>query len=178
MTENKDGYILITTLLLLLVLTVMGIAGLGSSSLENILSGNVRLREKNLAKADSGVEICTALIERAVREQDTSGFSGLISPSYSTSDSNYLPNELRSSAFDSDTQDIEFEVDGQTLTVDVDKMYSKWMGGTAIEFAGGYEGVGKSGGSGFYTYYRLNASGSDLATSSAQVGEIYRYVPK
>ncbi len=77
-----------------------------------------------------------------------------------------------------DAQDLNFVVAGQNVTVDIDKMYTKWMGGSAIEFAAGYEGAGKSGGSGFYTFYRINATAVDLNNSTSQVGTIYRYVPK
>ncbi len=77
-----------------------------------------------------------------------------------------------------DAQDVNVVVAGQNVNVDIDKMYTKWMGGSAIEFAAGYEGAGKSGGSGFYTFFRINATAVDLNNSASQVGTIYRYVPK
>ena len=179
MTKRKnDGYILITVLLLLLVLTILGIAAINTSTVDNILTGNVRLRDRNLSKADAGVEISTAVIERLVREGNITGFSNIISPSFDSASAEYLPNELRATAFDTDTQDVAFSVDTQNVTVDIDKMYSKWIGGSAIEFASGYEGTGKGAGSGFYTYYRVNATGFGLILSNADVGTIYRYVPK
>jgi Tfp pilus assembly protein PilX len=176
--HDERGYILITILLLLLVLTVIGMAAISTSTIENVLSGNIRLHERNISKADSGAEVSSALIERAVREQDTLGFANIINPVFLTTDVNYLPTELRTSAFNTDTQDTAFVIDTQNVTVDIDKMYTKWIGGTAIEFASGYEGTGKSGGSGFYTFFRINATGAGLVSSVAQIGEIYRYVPK
>jgi Tfp pilus assembly protein PilX len=176
--RDNDGYILITVLLLLLVLTILGMAAINTSTVENVLSGNVRLRERNLSKADAGAELSSGLIERSVRESDIIGFTNIVSPSYASTSDDYLPNELRATAFDTDTQDIAFAVDTQNVTVDIDKMYSKWIGGTAIEFAAGYEGTGKSGGTGFYTYYRINAQGFGLVLSNAAVGSIYRYVPR
>lgn len=170
--KDDQGYILIVVLLLLLVLTVIGMAAIGTSTVENMLSGNMRLRERNVSKADAGAEISTAVIERTVREQDTQGFANIVS------DPN-LPTELRSTAFSGDgNTDVSFVVAGQNVNVDIDKMYTKWMGGTAIEFASGYEGTGKSGGSGFYSFFRINSSGDDLTNSTATVGTIYRYVPK
>ena len=170
--KNENGYILVVVLLLLLVLTVIGIAAISTSTVENTLSGNIRLKERNVSKADGAVEVSTAVIERTVREQDTTGFANIIN------DPN-LPTELRSTFFDPDgNTDVTFVVAAQKVSVDIDKMYTKWMGGSAIEFAAGYEGAGKSGGSGFYTFYRINATSVDLANSAAQVGTIYRYVPK
>lgn len=172
MNKNENGYVLITALLLLLVLTVIGLTAIGTSTVENLLSGNIRLRERNISKSDAGVEICTALVERSVREQDTQGFSGIVTDAT-------LPDELRTTPFDPD-DNTDVAIPGQNVAVDIDRMYSKWMGGTAIEFAAGYEGVGKSGGSGFYTYYRINANSSEtlVPNANADVGAIYRYVPK
>ncbi|MBI5739671.1 MAG: hypothetical protein HZA16_03025 [Nitrospirae bacterium] len=168
---NDNGYVLITVLLLLLVLTVVGMTAIGTSSVENMLSGNIRLRERHVSSADGGAEICTAVIERGVREMDTQGFTAIVT------DTN-LPAELRTTAFDNDGNS-DVAVADQNLAVDIDKMYSKWIGGTAIEFASGYEGVGKSGGTGFYTYYRINSESSEAITNSqGNVGAIYRYVPK
>lgn len=176
--RDNNGFILITVLLLLLVLTVLGIAAINTSTVENVLSGNVRLRERNLSKADAGVEISFGLIERSLRENDIQGFTNIVSPTFVITSPDYLPNELRVSAFDPDTQDLAFIVDSQNVTVDIDKMYSKWLGGTAIEFAAGYEGTGKSAATGFYTFYRVNATGFGLVLSNANVGTIYRYMPR
>ena len=158
--KNDNGYVLVTVLLLLLVLTISGIAAIGTSTVENMLSGNIRLRETNLSTADAGSEICTAVIERAVREQDLKGFANIIT------DGN-LPTELRSSSFSTDTQDVGFSSGNQNVSVDIDKMYTKWMGGSAIEFASGYEGTGKSGSSGNYTFYRINSTSTGMLTSEA-----------
>ncbi|HDH34261.1 MAG TPA: hypothetical protein ENG88_02265, partial [Nitrospirae bacterium] len=123
--EKNDGYILITVLLLLLVLTVLGIAAIQTSTVDNALSGNVRLRERNLSKADAGAEVSTGLIERSVREGNITGFTNIISPTFDAASPNYLPTELRATAFDPDTLDVAFTVDSQSITVDIDKMYSK-----------------------------------------------------
>ncbi|NOZ70284.1 MAG: hypothetical protein GXP46_13845 [Deferribacteres bacterium] len=180
--KQDNGYILVTVLLLLLVLTIVGMSAIGTSSLENMLSGNIRLKERNIAKAEGGADISPAVIEETVRTQDTKNFADIINdPS--------LPSELRSTPFDPDGTpdasnnpdlaiDIHPDNPGVDVLVDIDKMYTKWMGGTAIEFASGYEGVGKSGGSGFYTFYRINSTGNDVISSSSCVGCIYRYVPK
>ena len=93
--KNENGYILIVVLLLLLVLTVIGIAAISTSTIENTLSGNIRLKERNLAKADGAVELSTAVVERAVREQNIIGFAGIVT------DPN-LATELRSTFFDPD----------------------------------------------------------------------------
>jgi Tfp pilus assembly protein PilX len=172
--DNK-GYVLVTSLLMLLVLTVIGMAAISTSTLDNLLSGNIRLRESNQAKADGCSEVSLMVIERAVRNEDLRGFATLVK------DPN-LTLELRSESFKADTlttASADVECIGDTnAVVDIDMMYPRWIGGTSIEFASGYEGLGKSGGAGFSTYYRVNASGSEaLMNSMTNVGAIYRFVP-
>ena len=176
--KGKDnGYVLITSLLMLLVLTVIGLAAMGTSSLDNLLSGNIRLKEMNTAEADGCADISTAVIERVAREGDTRGFAGMVS------DAN-MPFEISSTPFDTDPSqndpawDVTCSVGGQTVNVDLDMMYSKWGEGSSIEFASGYEGVGKGGNSGAMIYYRINSTGFNTMGSASTVGTIYKYVPK
>ena len=173
MLNKKDnGYILVTALLLLLVLTVIGLAAIGTSSIENMLSGNIRLRERSISKAEAGVEISTAVIEHTVREDNNTGFVNIVTDTS-------LADELRAVAFDTDVNnDVVFAVDSQNVTVDIDRMYSRPIPGSAMEFASGYEGVGQGISGNFYAFYRINSTGSDLANSTADIGAIYRYVPK
>jgi Tfp pilus assembly protein PilX len=173
--RKEDGYILITALLLLLVLTILGFTAVSTSTLDNMLSGNMRLREKNLSSADGAVEISTKVIERAVREDDAKNFASIVT------DVN-LGTELRTASFDADTMttnpDMTFTLDTHDVTVDIDKMYSKFMGGSAIKFAEGRQGAGKGSSTGFYTFYRVNAMSRQDIGSEGVVGSIYRYVPK
>ena len=182
MFNKKDnGYILVTVLLLLLVLTVVGLAAIGTSSLENVLSGNIRLRERNISKAEAGIDISTAVIERSVRADDYRGFVSIVNDPA-------LAAELRGSpidAFDPDLDalgnvvpDVLFAVDGQNVAVDIDRMYTRPMPGTALETASGNDGLGMGIAANFYTYFRVNATGVDLANSAADIGAIYRHVPK
>jgi Tfp pilus assembly protein PilX len=170
--RNNNGYVLVTALLMLLVLTVIGMAAISTSTLENLLSGNIRLKESNLAIADGCSELSLMIIERAVRNGDIRGFTDIVTDSS-------LSQELRAGAFDLDEPSTNADVTcsaGQSV-VDVDVMYPKWIGGTSIEFAAGYEGLGKGGGSGYATYYRVNAAGTGLMNSASNVGAVYRYVP-
>lgn len=180
-TKDDKGYILITCLLLLLVLTVIGLSAIGTSTVENILSGNMRLRETNLSKSDAGTTVSVSIIERAIGEYNLRGYSNIVP------DAN-LPIELRAESFSPDNSldspDVVLAVDScdaaapPPVRVDIDKMYVKWIGGSAMEFASGYEGMGKSAGSsGFYTFYRINSTGPGIVSSEACVGCIYKYVP-
>ena len=178
LNDNENGYILVTSLLLLLVLTLIGMAAINTSTVENMLSGNIRLRERNVSNADAGLDISARVINHLVNEGDQKGFADIVGDAT-------LETELRTRFFDCDTNedpnpDVSYAVDdpgGNNVNVDIDKMYNKW-GNDAIEFAAGYEGLGKRGASGFKTFYRINAISSGLASSEAEVGSIYQYIPK
>jgi Tfp pilus assembly protein PilX len=167
--KGDNGYILITTLLLLLVLTVVGLAAIGTSTLENMLSGNIRLRERNIAKADGAIEISTEIIEQALGDDNTQNFANITDLA--------LLDDLDNPPFDNDncdsSPDITFTIDTHDINVDIDKMYKRQMPGSSIEFASGAEGGGRA----FIIFFRINSCSEDIRDSSADVGAIYRYVP-
>ncbi len=179
---SDRGYVLVTALLMLLVLTVIGIAAIGTSTIENLLSGNIRLRESNISQADGCAELSKAVIERARWALDTQGFSNIadaVSPTLPT-----LPTELNSIAFAFNTDsadvspDVACDAPAGSVSVDIDIMYTHWIPGAANEMLSGYEGQGKGGASGVYAYYRINSSSAGLLGSTGTVGSIYKYVPK
>ncbi len=170
-TENR-GYVLVTALLMLLVLTVIGIAAIGTSTIENLLSGNIRLRESNISQADGCAELSKAVIGQAFEQALFGAPPGLSRIMTDTS----LPTELLT---------MDFDIDGNTdavcaagsISVDIDKMYSTQCEGSGGEMFSGYEGQGK----GYATtcaYYRINSSSTDLLGSTGTVGSIYKYITK
>ncbi len=175
--KKENGYILITVLLMLLVLTVIGLAAIGTSTVENLIAGNTRLKEGNREPADGCNVISTRIIDRAVMNMDTFGFSNLVTDGG-------LATELRSGDFHPDGfTDVRCKNSLlQLVDVDIDKMYRKRIEGSAVEFASGYEGMGKGGANSNYFYYRINSRGNSMMNavlnSSATVGTVYRYMPK
>ncbi len=98
--KHENGYILVTSILLLMVLTVIGMAALGTSSIENILSGNIRIIEENEALASSGIKHIPGPIDDLLMMQTSpTEYTPYIG---STSDIVSLANELRGVPFDQD----------------------------------------------------------------------------
>jgi Tfp pilus assembly protein PilX len=163
--RNEKGYILVIVLLLMVVLTIVGLAAISTSSLENMLSGNIRLKALNLAQADGATELTTGLIQRVVRNMDTVGYANLVTDAG-------LATELRSIYFSTDTQDLSYG----NLTVDIDYMYKLAQKGCSQEQASGYDGLGKGSSKCMDFFYRINSLSTDMANSEGTVGAIYRYV--
>ena len=163
--KNEKGYILVIVLLLMLVLTIVGLAAISTSSLENMLSGNIRLKASNLSQADGATELSTGLIQRVVRNMDTVGYANLVTDGA-------LATELRSDFFNADTQDVSYG----NLTVDIDYMYKLSQKGCSQEQGSGYEGLGKGSAKCMDFFYRINSLSTGADNSQGTVGAIYRYV--
>ncbi len=180
--KNEQGFVLVVALLALLVITAIGVLALSTSTTEVMVAGNARLREINFSSADSGLEIASPALRSLLG-------SLYISSAYApiVSDLN-LVSELRSGpSFDGDlpssTPDLTLAGFGgsslfatKTVNVDIDRMFSGPCGGTALEFASGYEGIGAGGGGGTCAYYRVNSMSSWEVGSENVVGGVYRYV--
>jgi hypothetical protein len=163
--SGEQGYILVIVLLLMVVLTIVGLAAISTSSFENMLSGNIRLKALNQARADGGTELATGLIQRAVRNMDTLGYANLVTDTS-------LANELRFVFFSTDSQDLSYG----NISVDIDYMYLLQQEGCSQEQASGYEGIGKGSAHCGEFYYVINSKSTDMANSEGTVGAIYRYV--
>lgn len=179
--KRDDGYILITCLLMVLVLTVVGLAAIGTSTMENIVSWNIRVKETNLAEADGCAELSTAVLRRVLGNFDTVGYNAMVNdPDLFTELSSRQfwtdPNDAAIDPIDR-LWDVVCNIGGQTVTADIDMMYSKYIEGSSIEFAAGYEGVGKGASSGSIIYYRINSYGRQTLNTERAVGTIYRYKP-
>lgn len=64
--KNNDGFVLVVTLLVLVVLSIIGISATRTSFLENTIAENDRLNKKSLYQAEAGVTLGTNIIEENI----------------------------------------------------------------------------------------------------------------
>ncbi|MEW6002483.1 MAG: PilX N-terminal domain-containing pilus assembly protein [Nitrospirota bacterium] len=182
---NQEGFVLVVSLLLLLVVTVIGFLALSTSTTEVMIAGNKRLMEMNFSGAESGLEISDPTIRSIVYNQYvTSNYAGIVQPP--GSDSWDLPTELRIGPPFNSNDSCKNNPDlllanfggNMNVTVDIDRMFTGPCEGSAIEFASGYEGIGMGVSGGICAYYRVNSMSRDTANLGAEnvVGGVYRYV--
>lgn len=181
--NSEEGIVLIISLLLLLVATVVGITALSTSTTNVMIAGNQRLSEINFSSADSGVSLSVPVIE-------TTAYDKAVSSSYTsvvTDTSNFVNEISGASAGDSDTAsaspDLQFSLGSDTsavmVSIDIDYLYSGFSAGSAIEFASGYEGLGKGAGAGgAEIYYSVDSISAGVIGSETRVYAVYRYVTK
>lgn len=63
---NSDGFVLVVTLLVLVVLSIIGIAATKTSFLENTIAENDRVQRKSLYQAEAGVTLGSNIIEENI----------------------------------------------------------------------------------------------------------------
>jgi Tfp pilus assembly protein PilX len=191
---SEDGLILVLSLLLLLIATVVGITALSTSTTNVMISGNQRLSEMNFASADSGFLIASKIIkDTAYNSAISSSYTSFVQDTADTNSNSIadfideilgvLPRDtdcaIKSASCTSPAPDITITISSSTVNIDNDFLYATYVTGGAIEFASGYEGLGKGigPGSGVQVYYRINSYSSESAGSVTGLGAVYRYVP-
>lgn len=169
--KNERGFVLVVALVLLLVLSIIGVMGITSSTVENIMAGNTRLRSTHFFEADSGVQIAMPMVNQVMGDKNNDGFAGLI-PNFKI---NAFVQELTLQPFAPDCRDdFKFEGNDGLVSVDIDRMYRRRAAGCSIEFASEADIAGRC----TNVFYRINSTSASAETGAkATVGTVYRYVP-
>ena len=181
--HNDDGFVLVAALLMLVVLTLIGIAATSTTNIELKIAGNDKTAGESFHKADGGLEASIEVLEQNIR--CPTGFS-LAPASFDNSDAttffsisgvNIFDNGF---ALDESMDDVAGSISPTTLgDIPSDTVRSlrlpfdpaasndtathtnmavwgvtKYVAGSAIQMAAGYEGKGKgaAGGGGAILY--------------------------
>ena len=139
--KNERGFVLITSLLMLLVLMIIGIAATNTTTIDLQISGNDKVSKQTFYQAESGTQVGSELVEDAIDRSgyDTDNFTvGAVTVNHK----DFYLNDTTSGP-DWTNPDVTM---GQTLLVFTGA--TKIAPGSAIQMAAGYEGKGKAAGSG------------------------------
>lgn len=182
---NQRGIALLTVMLLLLILTVLGVAAITSTSLELRMAGYSSSTEGAVAAAESctgtGVNIIAQTLNLgAVPTQYVVGGAGATSPVVPANAENAATNppsltqEIFSQADNngdvptgpSAQPDLSFTVGSYTVAGDIDHMYNTQQTGSGLQFSGGYGGIGQGGGGDTQSIYRIDCKSTNVATGT------------
>ncbi len=61
--NNEDGFVMVVALMILVILTLIGTAGLETSSFEEQIAGNDWMAKQTFYKGDGGTEIGSEVLE-------------------------------------------------------------------------------------------------------------------
>lgn len=182
---DQQGIALLTVMLLLLILTVLGVAAITVTGLEIRMAGFSSSTEGAVASAESctgtGVNIIAQTLSLgAVPTQYVVGGAGATSPVVPANAENASTNppSLTQEIFgqadnNADTPsgasakpDLSFTVGAYGVVGDIDRLYVTQKAGSGLQFAGGYGGVGQGGGGSQDIFYRLDCQATNIATGT------------
>ena len=191
--RGEHGVAMLTVLMVMLMMTVLGIAAITVSGLENKIAGLQRTTESAAQAAESclgtsanvimqtllpenGDIIPVALLDNASPAGPVPNGNKIVleneiigNPENSgdvPSGSGAVPNIVMPAAL--------MPLGGYTVTGDIDRLYVKQKAGTGLQQFAGYEGVGGGGGGNADIYYKVTCVAVNTATGTeSRVSAIY-----
>lgn len=136
--KNEQGFVLITSLMMLVILMIVGIAATNTTDIELQIAGNDKAEKQTFYQAEGGTQVGIELVEESIFEAGYSDGTDIGAVSVNNGDF-----YLNQTAPAWSSPDASF---GQT-----DLLFSGSSNiafGNAIQLVAGYEGKGKAAGSG------------------------------
>jgi hypothetical protein len=195
--KNEDGFVLVTAMVMLVILTLLGTFALNTTIFELQISGNDRVAKQTFYKADGGIQAGIELLEQNV--SCPQGFSSSINSiggidifdqqfAYITEMSGIHDiNNLGSPTLDqipSDNYRAIRILDDPANRVDTAPHtnltawgVTKYLSGGGLQMIAGYEGKGKaSAGGGAYIDYDLHSQHIGVVNSEAKIATQWRHM--
>jgi len=180
---SEEGVALLTVMLLLLIMTVIGIAAITVTGLENRMAGYLRTGEAAASAAESCVGTGVNIIQQTLEQHSLpAAFLDNAAPAGPVPNTNSptLNQEIMGQSdnnSDAPTVAPNTVATVNTFTVrgDIDRLYVKGKSGAGQQMFAGYEGTGAGvvgGGSDFY--YRINCLATNVATgTNSRITAVY-----
>jgi Tfp pilus assembly protein PilX len=179
--RDQNGMALVTVMIAMVIMTVIGIAALTVTGLENRMAGFQRTAEAAATAAEScigtGVNVIQQTIDQAkVPDTFIQNVGGPVPIASQLTLEREIMGQLDN---DPDTTatpaNMEVTIGPFQVNGDIDRLYAKTKAGGAIQFAAGYEGTaGGAAGGGVDILYRITCVATDSATNTtSQVSAVY-----
>lgn len=173
--DDQRGIALLTVVMAMLIMTVLGIAALTVSGLENNMAGIQRRTEAASIAVESCVGTAANIIGQTIMAASLpTAFKDSATPAGPVPASNFstLNSEIMGQS-DNNTDDpaanpnITMQVGPYSVAGDIDRLFAKGISGGAQVFASAYEGYGQGAGAGgVEIHYRISCLATDTATGT------------
>lgn len=184
-TQDEGGFVLVLSLMILLILTLLGLAANNTTTTEILISGNESLQKRTFYRADGATEMASSVVEENVAcitgFTPNSGVNTVMDGVIQVNkDSLNLWQNVAPTAIPTDAvQDLFFPVGyapGEPHTnVNVGGQ-TKMTTGSSLQMAAGYEGKGKGiGAGGAHLLYDIFAQQVDVNNASALIHVQWRH---
>lgn len=194
--KNEQGVAFLTVMMVLLLLTVMGIAGITVSALENNISGLQRTMEASANATESCLGTGANVIQQLLLPENTAQLPTSLLSSYGgpipTSNQTILQGEIIGNpenstdvptgtgavpnlVMNNQTNGGLYTFSPYTVYGDIDRLYVKMRAGSGQQQFAAYDGAGVGAGSnGVDAYYRITCIATNTATGTeSKVSAIY-----
>lgn len=185
--NGQDGFVLITSMLMLLALTLIGIAANRNTVQELKISGNDKLHKQTFTQADGGTEVGIGVLKQSVscisgfsKYPVTDGFSldGILVPGSAVNPPNLWLNYGSLSIASDTNRDFYFPenyASGDDHTNVTLNGLTELTAGAALEMLAGYEGKGKAlGTDGAFLEFQISAQRLGVRNSESNICINYR----
>jgi Tfp pilus assembly protein PilX len=178
--KAEQGMAFLIVMILTLILTVLGVAAMTVTGLENRIAGFQRTTETAGDAAESclstSVKIIQQTIEAGAVPAAVVTVTGPVPTGAETAANPSLTMEIKGQ-FDNHTDtvtgtgamgpDYDQTVNGYSVKGDIDRLYIQAKAGSGMQFASGYEGTGMgSAGGGAEVFYRVDCRATLTATGT------------
>lgn len=185
-SDNQRGIALMTVLFLMLILTVLGLASVTVSGLENNMAGLTRNTETAAIAAESCIGTAVNIIQQTIDHGSLpAAFLNDATPAGPVPQANEVTlnqeilgqsdNNLDAAEGAGALPNLVMSVNGYTVNGDLDRLYAKARAGTAMQMSGGYDGPGSgSAAGGIDIIYRIDCvAKSSLGSTKSRVTAVY-----
>jgi Tfp pilus assembly protein PilX len=188
--NDPRGMAMLTVMMVLLMLTVLGIAAITASGLGNNMAGLQRTMEasanaaesclgtgvniiQHVLLAENGRQIPSALLSSTTGGPVPSGNKAVLESEISGNSQNNTDVPIGSGSI-VPAPNLQMTVGPYAVAGDIDFLYVKQRAGSGQMQFSGYEGAGAGGGNDVDAFYRLTCVATNVATGTeSQVSAIY-----
>lgn len=195
--RNQDGFALITSMIILIILTLLGIFATNTTVVELNIAGNEKVAMQTFFQADGGTQAGSELIEQNVScpngftspfpivriagvdvyEKDFARNTSMTQVNGASANvqlSDIPSDTIRSVRISSDPANRSDTIPHTNLAV---WGVTKLMVGSALQMVAGYEGKGKgAAGGGSYIEYTLLSQHEGVRNSEARISSLWRHI--
>lgn len=187
--ENEAGVAMLTVLLIMLMMTMLGIAAVTVTGLENRMAGFMTSMESAAVAAESCAGIGVNIIQQTIDPYVGAGtlptaFLSNATPAGPVPQTNATVLNQEIMGQSDNNSDFSFgtgavpnitqTVGAYTVSGDIDRLYIKGSPGSGMQQFAGYEGTGSSAVGSSNIFYRVDCIARNTATgSTARVTAVY-----
>ena len=186
---NEDGSVLVAAVLFMIILTLIGMAAMNTSTVEQQIAANDKSKKIAFHVADSGVYAVPKLIAACISAENQVAANGIeyLDPSgasFAAPDNvpgNNDPNkdfykQITDQAPYNNAKDVRINIDGNTVEVDVERTGTVILAGGGAEFGTGAEGLGYNSSGSRALLFRQDSFGVGPQNSASNIIAPYRLI--